>query len=835
MRILKRVLAISTILFSMWLLAATDTTVTQYYGKTADEVSGLTSAGTKPTKAWFDQAIFDPLVAAIGKHQWEDTLTSVRMVVKHDGLIDAIFNDESTPQSGDIHCPPFRADSLLDTTVWLADHSRIVMPPGYRLFFRDNDLKNTKTNTAFASWGDTSFAVYGGEIYGNSESVWTSCTVVSSTDSTVVVTGLDVVADSLNNWFIYYPTDGYSYKIEDTQATAASNTTIEITTTWDTNPVATNTIQVTAAQEHNHAFLLKQSRNFQIKDVNIHKMSGDGIDIFDCSDWRITNCKIFNPLRSYRLSGTSHLIGRQGISVVTNQPGSSYSIGIPAHGSSLTIVGDIHDWQITDNEIYGGTPGAIDLEPNDTTATIRDGIIANNIINGGSRGIAIEGNSYFKNILMHGNVIRNVTWGGSLVSPRTENIIYYDNDFQFTTRGLYMNAAREVFIIGNTFESDDSTATHYIETLGEVQDIFIIGNTFINPPVRAITIPAGERIHIIGNTIINPGHRSVSDTKRDAMLIQNCEQVVIADNVIYERSGNGTMYSPGLVSYCDSVIIKDNIVWGGVTNDFRLWGCDRVTNTGNVAGFQGSSTDAYYGASGDGGGELMSIATVANDTMLVDSSRVYLISFFGTSGVDTVFFTGASGADSLLSSEAADTSLRIYNDSLWVASSDYVSDDSMSIRLALFNDKSQYGSSVLGDTCLSVGDVSSETWITFPGYRDVVTNDPIGSVLKGVSVSRYAVAAAQYGIMEAWTNPDDRNITREVDIVRSWTAKGGKLYPENLVLDDDTITQFDDSTGTVTPVAGLVLTRNDTIYIYDGSNWQHFVADGSGVDPTNNQ
>lgn len=57
------VLLISTFAFG----ASADTLITQYFDKTVEELSGLSAAGVKPTKDWFETQIFTPIKALVDR------------------------------------------------------------------------------------------------------------------------------------------------------------------------------------------------------------------------------------------------------------------------------------------------------------------------------------------------------------------------------------------------------------------------------------------------------------------------------------------------------------------------------------------------------------------------------------------------------------------------------------------------------------------------------------------------------------------------------------------------------------------------------------------------
>jgi len=76
MRILKHSLvSFIILLFAVQGFSAdADTLISQYFDKAVEELSGLTAAGVKPTKAWFEDQIFSPLEALLTRVQTERNL-----------------------------------------------------------------------------------------------------------------------------------------------------------------------------------------------------------------------------------------------------------------------------------------------------------------------------------------------------------------------------------------------------------------------------------------------------------------------------------------------------------------------------------------------------------------------------------------------------------------------------------------------------------------------------------------------------------------------------------------------------------------------------------------
>ena len=317
---------LSAIVFAAVVLMATspDSLLQQYYGKTISEFSGLDSSGVTPNRTWFNNKVFKPIKYLTDKIQWDDTLTSTRYVVRNTSLLTTLFNGESTPQAGQILSAPLRTDDINDTTLYPESNTQFIFPPGYRIDFKDESRAVTNSNL-FRVMNDSNVVFYGGEFYGYSDDHATGLTTVSSTAAAAVVTGITVAADSLVNWFVYQASTGYTYKLSGNSATSGGQTTISLGTpaSWDTNPTNGEALSLSWAREFDHVIQIFDGTNIKIKDMYMHDICGDGVDIVGGRNIEISGCRIVVPNRFFRTDGTQQLVGRQAITIAPYSPSTS--------------------------------------------------------------------------------------------------------------------------------------------------------------------------------------------------------------------------------------------------------------------------------------------------------------------------------------------------------------------------------------------------------------------------------------------------------------------------------------------------------------------------------
>jgi len=821
-------------------LSATDpdSTVQQYYNKTVDQLSGLTTAGVRPTKSWFDTHIFAVQKAFADKFQWEDTLTSVRYSVKYDDIRDAIYDNGTVPVSGKIVFPVTATEVVRDSTIYLGSNMSLDFHSGFTVDWYNANWSTCGNAELFRAWGDSNITIKGGNFYGNSEKYDDVTGLLYNNDVNgdsliIVVTGITVAADSMANWHcVNLTTREHDYVLSNT-ATSSGRTSVTLKTKRGTlGTIGSDYVVFSPNNQWNHAFGFWDCKNVIVKDVRISNFGGDGINLIDTDSVLIDGVDIKTKERFFV---EPMLIGRQGIS------------------SSIRIV----------NSHIDGGYYAIDFEPNTEGGTIRDVIIANNLITND------EGSGIGSNTSM--NLKHDVKGYGLFFSSNNEDYCIehmwiVDNEIRCgRSAAIYLRGnIKNLHILGNTFSARDTTGPEALLTVymprdsvdgrpkhSYIQNVHIDNNVFYHAPKRAINFynasPWTHRvsdINITNNTIVNPGYRSSYPANYAPVYIANCSRINIRGNFVFENTGRNEMKRPFEFVGCDSLVVSDNVTYGSwYSNSAVFWACNNYYDIDNTWGYPGDGGSSSESTTNDLGFETMTPAPtnhVIIDTVLVDSGFVYHIQHFGKFGTDSVMYWSAIGTrDTLLFTTLSDTSIRVYNDSLFVASSDSIIADSISIKKKLFGHREDHYQQVYGDTAATTtGDWANEHWYSWLTYRDVINprNNILGALLRAVNYSTYSYASgpvAQRTEVELYANEDDRQVAHTGDVTRTFKATGGKFEPDNLILPGDRFSpRLDGSVDTLAVENGMILVRNDTIFIYTAGSWKHWVATGTGYDPT---
>ena len=867
----RPLIVIAVLLLGAWLnLQAVDpdSLAQQYYGKTADEISGLSSAGVKPTKTWFDQAIFNPLAAAFGKLQWEDTLTNVRNFVKYDDIRAAIYDDGTAPVSGKVTFPTYETAIVRDSTIYLGSNMMLEFNPGFTIDWYNADWTYCANPELFRAWGDSNIYIAGNgaTFYGNSENYADVSGTLSDDDVngdslTFKVTGISVAADSMANWHCINVTEsgqGYNNKehnyVSSNTATSGGITTVTLKTKWDTLGVeGVDNIIFSPNNQWNHAIGLWGCKNVIIKDLNINNFGGDGINLIDTDSVLIDGVSIRTEMREF---SEPMLIGRQGISLIYNGAGTEYGDGSACHPTGKEITADttLKAIKITNCDIDGGYY-AIDFEPNVVGGTIRDVIIdGNNITNDEGGGITTNTSIYLKNVVISNNIIDTEGYGVFLSSNSAsygiENMWIVNNDIRSNAgSAIYVRGhVKNLYIIGNTISSRDTTRnTNGIQlynavTNGEMTNVIIRDNTFFNlpnTPFIATNPGATSTMHNIefsDNSIMNPGYRTpnVNGFINYAVYFAGCSKVNVTGNRIFETSGRDEYRRPFEFVGCDSLVVSDNVTYGArYSNSPAYWLCNNYYDVDNIYGYPGGTTSTGISTINIGYEVIHSSSNhVIKDTCVVDAdSTVYYIQEFGSFGTDSVVYwiTATTRDTILMSSTLTDTTIRVYNDTLFVFSSDSITADSISIRKYLYGTREDHGTFTDGDTLAGTEAITNEHWYTWLTYRDVIKpyTNIIGALLRVFNVGTYG-RNAQRSVVELYVNDDSGLVGSTGDVARVFQAVGGKFMPDNLILPTGTTTvTLADTTQDITPVNGMmyVTIADSILHVYINGGWVSYSPD----------
>lgn len=312
----------------------------------------------------------------------------------------------------------------------IGSNTKIELPNSYKIDWKSthygvkySEATSTRENGAvlFAAGEDTNIVLDGGELYGNSDTNFITGDVYDTPagDSVVILEGLDVIADSLQQWYLYIISgtgSGQSRRINYNDATSAGNTTCYLTTPWQTKPNSTSKYRITAMEEWQVAMEFGKCKNITVKNMTIKDFPGDGMAITACEDVLIENCDISTPFRWFIESDNTgqvhNLVGRQGITLAGGNE-TRYNLVRPDTTLMYRSGWDtLRNIKITKCKIRGGYPGGIDLEPLGRcyveNLEISECDISNTPGYGGS-GIIIymADSSIVKNLVIRDNLIRS--------------------------------------------------------------------------------------------------------------------------------------------------------------------------------------------------------------------------------------------------------------------------------------------------------------------------------------------------------------------------------------------------------------------------------------------
>ena len=859
---MKKIVLVFIILFSIVFIGkAID--VYDYKDDSAAQLSGMEDYVTLPNTSYWNTHAYKQIYD-IKEYLLRNLNVSElrqRNVVDYSSIMAAVHDSaETLPQSGLIIGPPNRTDVIRDTTIWLANNMQFEFPAGYKLDWDDLDRSEVDGDFLFKGSLDTNIVISGGEFYGNSDQGFVSLTVVTATTLLGVgvgtVSGVDVVADSMVGWRISQFDARPLEEVPDCAYIIAGNgdtdesghTTIELTTDWCATPDPLDVLYASWMHQFHYAIGLYHCNNVRIENTYIHDFPGDAIDIAGGEHIYIHNNRLITPAVSFAYgNGIEHLIGRQGISI-TGFDSTAYAV--PTYGFYGGIgqnwPGTAKNIIISSNEIEGSYAG-IDIEPNGRVY-VENILIDGNLIKGSARGIAITtGNARMRDIVISNNVIDSTNIAIDLFASihadstvDTRRIFLVGNRINYNTYGMLITACDELYVIGNTFinTGDSTSSSRAIELSGRCSNIVIADNVFINSYYTIMsTYATNTDITVTGNIVINPG--VTTSNMITPFTFSNNQKVTFKDNVIYANDLSGNyLYAPATFSSCDSVLTEGNSWYGNFYLDnFSFDATTNYISKNNYANFSAAQElDGGGGSAGYYGYELMLPNFEAygayRDTVLTDSTSQYRLRFFGDYGVDTLIWVNDNlNWDSLMVTAPLDTVMTIYNDTLYIHSSDTLTADSVSITKLLLGVREDFAPMGIGRQ-VAAGVLAREHWYTWPTYRDVLNADYLLGVLLRVPVySGYALSASQRAEVELYANRDDLLTTHAGDVVRAFRAVGGKLYPENLILPSDTVmTHIDGSSVTVAVDTMACFFRADTLWVKTTAGWRH-VEFSSGVTP----
>src|SRR4030067_441362 len=171
-----------------------------------------------------------------------------------------------------------------------ADAAYLEAYPGTH--WKTNIIPDTCSYKLFSTEYDSDIVINGGEYYGNSDNNYVTGNVISATNGTITIDGIDVIEDSCENWFIYITTgtgSGQNRKINSNSVTSGGNTQLTLASNWSINPDATSDYKLTPMNEFDAAMEFTECKRIKLNNLYIHEFPGDGITLNGCEDVTITN------------------------------------------------------------------------------------------------------------------------------------------------------------------------------------------------------------------------------------------------------------------------------------------------------------------------------------------------------------------------------------------------------------------------------------------------------------------------------------------------------------------------------------------------------------------
>ena len=497
-----------------------------------------------------------------------DFINEFRRTDAYQNLKEAITDSGATPQIGVIVGETNKTETIRDTIIYLQSKFELQMNPSYKIDWKTNIIPDTCSYKLFSTEYDSDIVINGGEYYGNSDNNYVTGNVISATNGTITIDGIDVIADSCENWFIYITTgtgSGQNRKINSNSVTSGGNTQLTLASNWSINPDATSDYKLTPMNEFDAAMEFTECKRIKLNNLYIHEFPGDGITLNGCEDVTITNGTIYNPNRWFytvAANGVQNLVGRQAISVVTNPIATGY--GSCENGYELkTSTGYSRKIRIENMHLIGGIPGALDLEPNGTGAVIEDVIITNCVIDSSTRGIAIENsNAIFKNIHISNTIIRNCYYGITLLpGSSSENIVIENVTFVDCDYPIYTNAPQKLTIKNCKFLRSVGNG---IELLGAFNEVNIENNFFYRMKNWALYAVTGSNLTFNNNRVIESGYGNVVDYS--GIYLASITNAEISNNIFSDEGAATQKYPMELHSNTD-LIINNNYSYNHTVSD----------------------------------------------------------------------------------------------------------------------------------------------------------------------------------------------------------------------------------------------------------------------------
>jgi hypothetical protein len=649
----------------------------------------------------------------------------------------------------------------------IGSNTKIELPNSYKIDWKSthygvkySEATSTRENGAvlFAAGEDTNIVLDGGELYGNSDTNFITGDVYDTPvgDSIVTLEGLDVIADSLQQWYVYITSgtgSGQMRRVNYNDATAGGNTVCYLTTPWQTKPDGTSKYRLSPMEEWQSAIDFGRCKDITIKNMNIHDFPGDGICITACENVLIENCTISTPFRWFVESNETgqvhNLVGRQGITLAGGNE-TRYNLVRPDTTLAYRAGWDtLRNIRITKCKVLGGYPGGIDLEPLGRlyveNLEISECEISNTPGKGGSAIIVyMADSSIVKNLIIRDNNIKTdgvgiwLTMFGSVRTDSTNTSEYVDateyeidvNDGSVFSNDDYITIGDDIefcridTVMGNTIRLYQSGSVRATYNNCPAPVAHLVGTTIYKTTGTGSNRGYWENVQIVGNTItpISAGGTTVGIYVLGGAPYHKLN---ISNNRIYGHGGRG--FEVTCPTY--DVEIKNNLIYNnGSWSDFYNSSGRRIFIDGNIF------RDNYVVADSSGTQLYISgcdVVTATNNTFICSNDS--------TIARPMMFYS----CDSVIATK--NIAWGHNNDGVyyWDVTNALINDNYSGFTVSGTSSDAdvtyEYGTTLPGDTTACAGCETKRVSLNFTSYRDVIPNTV------GAKLVMQSIATPGYG------------------------------------------------------------------------------------------
>jgi hypothetical protein len=274
-------------------------TLPDYYGYSAAQLSAMTDYVTIPNTAYWNSHAYLQLALLIDRFK----NTPVRNRGDFSTITDWVYNNTTSPVAGKLAYTAGAVDTVndYDDPIWLTSNTMLDFTGGL-LYYKAGHVRNDTCSTGmFKAEDDSNITVIGGTWNGLFNASQTTGSVVSSGDYSIVVSGLDVAADSMQYWHIRVTSGGGSNQIRrivGNNATVSGNTTIHVDSTsaaykFSPHPDGTYTYMVTPMNQWEAPLCFTDCKNIYLRDMYMKEFASY-IEFSNCENVYIDHLYIDN-------------------------------------------------------------------------------------------------------------------------------------------------------------------------------------------------------------------------------------------------------------------------------------------------------------------------------------------------------------------------------------------------------------------------------------------------------------------------------------------------------------------------------------------------------------